>query len=139
MNWTVATYIAYLLVTIPLTVWVATTLSRNGRVFLADVFEGDGEMARAVNTLLVVGFYLVNLGFVVLFLRSDVVADLTGVFDALSVKVGIVLLVIGVLHFLNLWGFSSSRRRHRLDRVRAAQPAPVAAPAYPPYPTYPAR
>ena len=129
MNWTAATYVAYLLITVPLTVWVASTLSRHGRVFLADVFEGSEEMARAVNSLLVVGFYLVNLGFVVLFLRSREVVGLTDLFDALSVKIGTVLLVLGVLHFLNLWGFSSSRRRHRAEGLRAAEPVP--SPAYP--------
>ena len=64
MTWTVGTYVVYLLVTVPLTIWVATTLSRNGRVFLADVFAGDDGLADAVNRLLVVGFYLLNLGFV---------------------------------------------------------------------------
>ena len=66
MTWTVGTYVLYLLVTVPLTVWVATTLSRNGRVFLEDVFAGDERLAHAVNRLLVVGFCLLNLGFVML-------------------------------------------------------------------------
>lgn len=135
MNWTVTTYVVYLLIVVPLTIWVASTLSRNGRVFLADVFEGNAEMARAVNTLLVVGFYLVNLGFVVIFLRNETVADLTGLFNALSVKVGVVLLTIGVLHFCNLWGFSSARRRHKLDKLggtmRAVPYPPYAAPVPP--------
>jgi len=135
MNWTVAMYLAYLLVTIPLTVWVARTLSRHGQVFLADVFEGSLNMAKAVNSLLVVGFYLVNLGFVALFLQDGEVLGLTDLFNALSFKVGVVLLVVGVLHFLNLWGFSASRRRHRLDRAGRHEPAP--APEYPRYPATP--
>ena len=69
MSMTVLTYFSYLLVAVPLTVWVATTLSRNGRVFLADVFDGNDDLADAVNRLLVVGFYLLNLGFVTLYLR----------------------------------------------------------------------
>ena len=64
MDWTVTTYVVYLLVAVPLTIWVATTLSRNGRVFLEDVFAGNEGLADAVNRLLVVGFYLLNLGFV---------------------------------------------------------------------------
>ena len=73
---TVTTYLIYLLVAVPLTIWVARTLSRNGRIFLVDVFHGNEDFADAVNRLLVVGFYLVNLGFVTLFLRTgDTVAD----------------------------------------------------------------
>lgn len=132
MSWTVWTYVVYLLVTVPLTVWVASTLSRNGKVFLEDVFEGDERLAEAVNTLLVVGFYLLTLGFVSLFLRIDTaVPDAAGLFEELSVKVGVVTLVLGVLHFVNVWIFNRMRRRSRPEPLRGAPvlpPAPYAAP-----------
>jgi len=136
MTWTVGTYLVYLLVTVPLTVWVATTLSRNGRVFLSDVFAGDEALADAVDRLLVVGFYLLNIGFVVLFLRiEDPVEDLSGLFDTLSVKIGIVMLTLGVLHFVNVYVFNAIRRRSRAESLRSA---PVAAQGFvPPVPTYP--
>ena len=135
MTWTVGTYLVYLLVTVPLTIWVATTLSRNGRVFLADVFAGDEGLADAVNRLLVVGFYLLNLGFVVLFLRiNDPVADLGGLFDTLSVKVGVVMLTLGVLHFLNVWVFNAIRRRSRTDALRGQVPPQGFVPPVPSYP-----
>lgn len=137
MDWTVATYVAYLLVAVPLTVWVAGTLSRHGQVFLEDVFVGSEALAHAVNRLLVVGFYLLSLGFVSLFLRSggDVV-DLRGLLEQLSVKIGVVTLVLGVAHFLNVWVFSTMRRRQRMDAYRAApfgtqQPAATFAPQTP--------
>ena len=125
MDWTVATYVAYLLVAIPLTIWVATTLSHNGRVFLEDVFTGSEALAGVVNRLLVVGFYLLNLGFVSLYLRNGAeVADLRGLLEQLSVKIGVVTLVLGVVHFTNVWVFSSMRRRHRMDAFRSAPVAP---------------
>lgn len=131
MDWTVATYVAYLLVAVPLTVWVASTLSRHGRVFLEDVFPGDPALAHSVNRLLVVGFYLLNLGFVSVYLRSggDVIG-LRGLLEQLSLKVGVVALVIGVVHFLNVWVFSAMRRRHRGDAWRAAAWAPGAQQAW---------
>ncbi|MFF3143159.1 hypothetical protein ACFVRU_15865, partial [Streptomyces sp. NPDC057927] len=70
MDLTVVAYVIYLLVSIALTVWVARTLSHNGRIFLADVLHGNEKLADAVNHLLVVGFYLVNLGFVALYLNG---------------------------------------------------------------------
>lgn len=136
MTWTVGTYVVYLLITVPLTIWVATTLSRNGRVFLEDVFAGDDALANAVNKLLVVGFYLLNLGFVVLFLRiSDPVTELNGLFDTLSVKVGVVMLTLGVLHFFNVYVFNAIRRRSRMESLRSAPVEPQGfvpvGPAYP--------
>ncbi|GAW48828.1 MULTISPECIES: hypothetical protein [unclassified Nocardioides] len=136
MTWTVGTYLVYLLITVPLTIWVATTLSRNGRVFLQDVFAGDDALANAVNKLLVVGFYLLNLGFVVLFLRiSDPVEDLGGLFDTLSIKVGVVMLTLGVLHFFNVYVFNAIRRRSRMESLRSAPVPPQT--FIPPTPAYP--
>ncbi|MFB7558410.1 hypothetical protein [Streptomyces brevispora] len=117
MDLTVVAYVIYLLISVALTVWVARTLSRNGKVFLADVLHGNEKLADAVNHLLVVGFYLVNLGFVTLYLKSsEKVADARGLFDALSVKVGVVLLVLGVMHLGNVYVLNKIRRRGLMER-----------------------
>ena len=106
------TYAAYLAVAVPVTLWVGSTLRRNGRVFLLDVFDGDEDLAEAVNHLLVVGFYLVNLGYVCVALKTtEPVVGATSAIEALSVKVGTVVLVLGVLHLANLWVLNRLRRR----------------------------
>ena len=95
-----------------LTLIVATTLSRSGRVFLTDVFQGNESLARAVNRLLVVGFCLLNLGFLTLAMRSS--AEVTGTRQAvnlLSVKLGEICLIVGVLHSINVFAFTRFRRR----------------------------
>jgi cytochrome b561 len=115
---TVTTYLIYLLIAVPLTIWVARTLSRNGRIFLVDVFHGNEDFADAVNRLLVVGFYLLNLGFVTLFLRSkNPVEHASGVFEALSVKLGVVMLMLGCIHLANVWVFNRIRRRSQAERM----------------------
>jgi hypothetical protein len=122
---TVTTYLIYLLISVPLTIWVARTLSRNGRVFLVDVFDGNDDFAEAVNRLLVAGFYLVNLGFVTLFGRTGgAVVDVPGLIGQLSLKLGTVMVVLGVLHLLNVWVFNAIRRRTRLEELTAA-PVPL--------------
>jgi len=50
------TYVIYIALSIPLTVWVAQTLHKNGRIFLIDSFHGNEQLAGSVNHLLVVGF-----------------------------------------------------------------------------------
>lgn len=128
-----AMYVAYVAISVGMTVWVAQTLFRNGRVFLVDVFAGNEKLADSVNHLLVVGFYLVNLGYVSLALRTDdPVGSPSQAVEALSWKVGIVLLVLGAMHFMNLLIFSKSRRG-ALDRAeRAARDAARSVP--PPLP-----
>jgi hypothetical protein len=67
----VVSYVVYLLISVTLTVWVARTLHKRGAIFLVDAFHGNAELAASVNHLLVVGFYLINIGFVTLALKSD--------------------------------------------------------------------
>ncbi|MGI5470499.1 hypothetical protein [Streptomyces sp. CA-132043] len=132
MDLTVVAYAVYALVSIALTVWVARTLSRNGRVFLADVLRGNEKLADAVNHLLVVGFYLVNLGFVALYLRAaDAVSTARGLVETLSLKLGVVLLVLGVLHLANVYVLSRIRRRGAMEREQLppVEPQGFTAPA----------
>jgi hypothetical protein len=133
----VVAYALYLLISIPLTVLVARTLSKHGRTFLTQVFEDSPGLANAVNQLLVVGFYLISLGFVTLFLTSH--ADVHGtreVFELLSVKVGVVALVLGVMHLFNVLVFNGIRRRHLAPKPAPA-PEPVFAGRPVPYPGAP--
>ncbi|MFF7022102.1 MULTISPECIES: hypothetical protein [Streptomyces] len=125
MDLTVVSYAVYLVISLGLTVWVARTLSRNGRVFLADVLHGNEKLADAVNHLLVVGFYLVNLGFIALYLRDDTtVADARGVFEVLSRNLGVVLLVLGAMHLGNVYVLNRFRRRGLMDREQVPPVAP---------------
>lgn len=117
----VQSYLVYLIITLTVTVWVAHTLHRNGRVFLLDAFHGNDALADSVNHLLVVGFYLVNVGYVSLVLRTDQrPVDLVSAIETFSHKIGIVLLVLGVMHFVNLKIFSAMR--HRALRPLAPPP-----------------
>jgi hypothetical protein len=110
----VITYLLYLVASIGITIFVGLALSRSGRTFLLDIFGGNDSLAEAVNRLLVVGFYLLNLGFVTLTLRAT--GEITSARQAvqlLSVKIGEMLLVIGALHFANLVILTRLRRRPR--------------------------
>jgi hypothetical protein len=112
MDTIVITYLVYLTISIALTVWVAQTLHKSGRIFLVDVFHGNEALADSVNHLLVVGFYLINLGYVSLALKLGYnIESARESIEALSWKVGLVSLVLGGMHFFNLFIFSRIRRR----------------------------
>ena len=118
MNATVVTYLVYIVVSVALTVWVARTLTRNGEIFLVDVFHGEQKIAAATNKLLVVGFYLINLGFVSLMLRvSQPVDSAQQAIEALASKLGAVALLLGVFHLANVLVLSRVRR-HRFAPAR---------------------
>lgn len=138
MDGKVVEYLLYVPASVLLTVWVATTLFRHGRRFLVDVFRGDDTLADSVNHLLVVGFYLINLGYISLQLKLDTAPQTTSdVIEALAGKVGLVLVVLGVMHFGNLFVFTRMRQSTvpRPPRVRAIVPPPP--PPYMPPPGWP--
>ena len=96
-------YLIYLLAAIGMTAWVARTLSKNGEVFLIDCFGHDTVLARSTNHLLVVGFYLVNIGFILLTLQlGDTPATLPEAIRFISTKVGLAVMVLGAMHFFNM-------------------------------------
>src|SRR5262245_4630426 len=108
----VHSYVVYLAISIAVTVWVARTLHKNGRIFLVHAFHGDADLAGSVNHLLVVGFYLINIGWVSLVLRTYDPADTARqAIELVSGKIGGILLVLGAMHFLNLYIFNRLRRR----------------------------
>src|SRR6266850_7103653 len=127
---TVWTYLAYLGISVALTIWVARTLHKNGRIFLVDSFLGNEPLADSVNHLLVVGFYLINIGYVTLALKyGGAAASAQEALETLSTKIGLVLLVLGGMHFFNLYVFAKMRRR-ALHKV----PPPVPTPSFIPPP-----
>ena len=115
-------YGAYAVISVGLTVWIARTLFKNGAVFLEDVFADQPRMAEAVNRLLVVGFYLLNLGYASLLLKADPSGSAVQAVEILSWKLGLLLLSLGAMHFANRVVFHRIRRRAKIAQL----PPPVA-------------
>jgi len=123
MNLLTSTYVAYLALSAVVTVWVAQTLHARGRLFLVKNFHGDELLADSVNHLLVVGFYLINIGYVTLALKyGDKPRSAQEAFEFLSTKVGLVLLILGGMHFFNVFNFAKIRRKSRKNIIESGLP-----------------
>ncbi len=113
MNLHVLSYLIYLPITIVLTIWVGHMLFKNGKIFLVDIFEKNLELAQSVNQLLLVGFYLINIGYAVFTLSNTEMIDSYRVLiETLSKKVGVIILILGAMHFANIFIFYRLRKRH---------------------------
>jgi hypothetical protein len=126
-------YVIYFAASIGLTSWLAVVLNRNGRTFLHDVFEDQPELGAAVNRLLTIGFFMFNLGYAFLILRAQPTTTTEETVNFLANRLGLLLVSLAVLHFVNLAVFARIRRPAR----RAAEPPQPAAPAAPPAPRMP--
>ena len=115
MNYNVVSYAVYLVITICLTIWVARTLLKNGRIFLVDIFSGNQELANSVNNLLQVGFYLINIGYTLSVLTIyEKLFDIQVMLEVLSVKVGTIILILGGMHFFNLFVLFKLRSKNQI-------------------------
>ncbi len=113
-------YLIYLPVVIILTWYVAHTLFRNSKVFMADIFHGKMEFAASTNKLFETGFYLLNLGYA--FLIMEIVGDITSnrtLLELLAVKIGGYCIYLGIMLFVNLYLFFRGRRVSK-ERARLA-------------------
>ncbi len=121
MNYAVINYGLYLAISIGVTIWVANTLRKNGKPFLEETFSGDKTLSDSVNNLLVVGFYLVNIGYLAYTIKvSTEMKELKDLIEILSWKVGRIILILGGMHFFNLFIFFQLRKaaieRKRRDK-----------------------
>ena len=118
-------YVIYLGASAALTVWVGNTLYRNGRVFLVSVFKEAG-LADSVNHLLVVGFYLVNLGAAAILINAGgAPRTFADMIQETVTRIGVVLLVLGTMHFFNMYVLHLLRRP-----LRQQQPTPPPGPYF---------
>ena len=102
--YTVTGYVLYVIASILLTIFVSRTLSKNGELYLIEGFGGDEALAKSVNHMLVVGFYLLNLGFVLLRMETGYPMDsLEQLIVYQSQGLGFVLFALGCLHFFNMY------------------------------------
>ncbi len=125
---TTISYLTYLSLSVFITVYVSHTLSRNGLVFLIERFDGDVDLAKSTNHLLVVGFYLLNLGFVLLRMQTGVeIRHVEALIEYQTSGLGLVLVVLGIVHFFNMMiihRFARSRpgqRRSHFEEIHAAR------------------
>ena len=118
MNYIIITYIIYLMLTVSITIWVATTLFRNGKIFLVDIFNGNRDLANSVNNLLLTGFYLINIGYAVYTLQvTNAITNMQLVIEELSIKIGLIILILGAMHFFNLYIFFKLRKKALYEKA----------------------
>ena len=111
----VTVYLIYIAISVVLTVCLAAVLFRSGGVVLADAFKSR-VLAEAVNRLLVIGFFMLSLGYTFIIFRTS--SDLVEPHEAVEVlvqKLGIVLLSLGAIHTVNTLSVYGIRQRSKVN------------------------
>lgn len=122
MGFIIWTYVIYGVAAIGLTGALARSLFRNGTLFLESVFEDKPGMAEAVNRLLVTGFYMLNLGYAFLIFRANEAETIVEATENLVTRLGLLLVSLGIIHFVNMAVFWKIRRGARANKFTPAMP-----------------
>ncbi len=128
MTYLMWTYFIYSVAAIGMTALLAKTLSQNGAVFLADVFDDNPKMATAINQLLVTGFFMINMGYALLIFKTDRAADALVATENLVAKLGLLLVSLGVIHFVNMAVFWKIKKSGDADKYVPAAPTTMVPP-----------
>ena len=110
-------YAVYSAVATLLTIGLARTLSHHGHVFLEDVFPDRPTLAKSINQLLVVGFFMLNLGYAFFLLRQNTPANGQAAFEGLAQRLGVLLVSLAGIHFVNVMVFWKIRRSQKLREL----------------------
>jgi len=113
------TYTAYIAISLGLTIWVGRKLNINGRVFLLENYADKPKLADAINQMLLVGFYLINIGFIAYTMRITDVPPVNWaeVMEFLSVKIGLMAIVLGVMHFGLMFALQQYSQHRTVTRM----------------------
>jgi len=117
------TYLLYIGISLAMTFWVGRTLNKNGHVFLMENYSDNAPLAKAINSMLLVGFYMINIGFIsyTLKIQDGVPANYAQVLEFLSLKVGFIAIVLGGMHFALMFALQqySVARLNNKTRIKA--------------------
>jgi hypothetical protein len=96
-------YIIYLITTYLITVHVGLTLHKNGRLFILDELNNNEKLTDFVNKILLLGYYLINLGYTAYMLSTwQHINNWVSLVSSICGMIGRIVLTLGVSHYLNI-------------------------------------
>jgi hypothetical protein len=106
-NYNFISYLIYLPVTFYITVIVGWVLYKKGIVFLNDAFNSNVELASILNRFLLLGYYLLNLGYAAVSIHIfSEINSITQLIEELSKRIGMLIIGLALMHYFNMYTFS---------------------------------
>ncbi|QQT31273.1 hypothetical protein I6I99_01460 [Sphingobacterium multivorum] len=103
MNFNILAYAIYGLLTCYIILWVGRLFHKNGRVFILSLFGQEVNLADTTNNLLLLGYYLLNIGYAILqFSYWRQIESFDEMICSIAFKTGRLLLVLVGLHYFNM-------------------------------------
>lgn len=103
MNYNVSAYIIYLSLMVFLIVYVGRYFYTNGRIFIISLFNDNVQLADQVNKLLLIAYYLFNIGYAFLKLSDwEKISSMEALLGSLTTNMATLILILAVTHYFNM-------------------------------------
>jgi hypothetical protein len=84
-------------------VYVGRYFYSNGRIFIISLFNGNVALADQVNKLLLIAYYLFNIGYSFLKLRQwQRINTIEILFSSLASNIGVLTFILALTHYFNM-------------------------------------
>lgn len=103
MNLNILAYIIYLSITSVIIIKVGKLCYDNGNLFVSQLIPNHEELCHQINKMLLIGYYLLNLGYCAMTLISwEKISTSNQLIEIIATKSAIIILIIGLMHYLNI-------------------------------------
>ena len=77
---------------------------KNGEIFLLDIFNGNTQLVKNINNILLIGYYLTNIGYAIITIAYwEKITNISDMLGSLSSTIGKIILILSVLHYNNIF------------------------------------
>ena len=103
MNLNLLAYLLFFPAMLALAVGVAQTCDRHGRPWMLGLFDGDAAFVDAVNNILLVCCYTINLGYIALVMGDwERVTSIEHLIGTLAQRMSVIVFALAALHYQNI-------------------------------------
>mgnify|MGYP001268982184 FL=1 len=104
MNLNIIGYVIYLLITTFIIINVGKICYRNGNIYVAQLIPEHEDLCQKTNQVLLIGYYLLNLGYCAMTLISwDKIISYSQLVEVISIKTATIICIIAILHYFNIF------------------------------------
>ncbi|MES2240951.1 MAG: hypothetical protein V4497_11905 [Bacteroidota bacterium] len=104
INLNIIGYFIYLSMTIFIIIKVGKKCHQNGKIYVSSLIPNEVEMCHKINNVLLLGYYLLNIGYCSMTLISwEKIISLQQLLETIAFKAAIIICIISILHYFNLF------------------------------------
>lgn len=112
MNYNIIGYLIFFIIIVFIVVAVGKICYQNGNVFVAELIPNHLNLCKQINKVLLVGYYLVNIGYASLTLSGwETINSVLQMVELIAIKVSTIVCILSILHYLNIIILTTSSKK----------------------------